>query len=232
MLTIFLITCQCSSDQSVAKKLDWKFVLQFMRSYLCTGNLDWWEEVEDGPVLKLILHTSVLYNCEQERLLEEKVVVELLQDAISTFQKQPWMKRVKVTDCLWSAIKKLHFAPFFCPGTSDKFRENLDKSWDDLYEGMCEQSIGTFSHLRVLCKVKHAVLTNRDAIREAVNPYLCYKPRQKRQYDIVSMMAVLNQAACWDSDENDIKTAVVEEGDVVYFTGWSLLCCISKFIDS
>ena len=115
---IFLITCQCSSDQSVARKLDWKFVLQFMRSYLCTGNLDWWEEVENDPVLKLILHTSVLCNCEKERLLEEEVVVELLQDAISTFQKQSWMKRVEVTECLWSAIKKLHFAPFFCPGTS------------------------------------------------------------------------------------------------------------------
>ena len=231
LLTVLLLTSFSLSNNHAAKKINWKFLSEFSHSYLCTGNLDWWKRVNQGPMLKLLVRGAIRLKCYDytQELHSKESLIELLKEAKTVFRQTSVMKRMEASQCLFSGIKNLYFVSFLCPGPSEELERKVEKSWDQAYNRKCkEKKLEGF----ILCRLLKWGLTYRKLIRKLFSPFLCKNALQKRQYDVSSFMAMVNQAACWNSAENDIQKALIEDGGLAFSQGWNIFCCVSRFIDN
>ena len=74
------------------------------------------------------------------------------------------------------------------------------------------------------------LLKRREEIRNAMRPYLCKHTRPKRQYDVKTVIASLEQSACLKSSDYDLKGIATGDG-MLHFVAYGYWCCITLFID-
>ena len=224
VLTVLLLTSFSLTNTKKVKKLDWKFSLEIFHSYLCTGNLNWWKDVDQSPLMKLAIRGAIFSTCYDPSLkLYSK---DFLIDAKIIFQQTSVMKRMEASQCLWSGIKDLYFVSFLCPGSSEEFTRKVDKSWDYAYDHECRKR--KLENI-ILCRLMNWALTYRNLLRKLLGSF-CKNSRQKRQYDVSSLMAIINQAACWNAAGNNIHQAMIVDGGLTLSAGWSIYCCFSRLI--
>ena len=231
LLTVLLLTCFSLSNSHAVKKMNWKFLSEFVHSYLCTGKLDWWKRVNQGPMLKLLVRGAIWSNCydHTQKLHSKETLIELIKEADTVFRQTSAIKRKEASQCLIGGIKNLYFLSFLCPGPSEEFEGMLDKSGDEGYDRKCRQK-----HLEgfILCRLLKWGLKYRKLTRKLFSPFVCRNSRQKRLYDVSSFMAMVNQAACWNSADNDVQKALIEDGGLDLSQGWTMFCCFSRLIDN
>ena len=182
-------------------------------------------------MLKLLVRGAIWLNCDDhsEEMKSKESLTEMTKEAKIVLQQTSVMKRMEASQCLISGIKNLYLVSFLCPGPSEEYKRKHDRSWDQAYENKCKQvQLEGF----ILCRFLKWCLTYRNVIRESLSPFFCKSTRQKRQYDVSSLMAMVNQAACWNSAENDIQKALIEDGGLSFSEGWNMFCCFSRFIDN
>ena len=234
-MTALLIFCFCSIDVRAVKyrKLDFDFPQKMLRVYFCTGSRDWWKKIksEEQPMLRFALHTGVIIYCENSHKFRSKEVLnELIKDAGYSLKQQTREKRENVSECLWNGFLNWHFIPMFCPYPSEKFMTNYDKSLLELYDFFCGQT--NKGNLKLACILGNMFLRELQVVRYTVEPYLCRRSRQKRQYDISTLMANFKVSACLKSSkyQHDIEKQIMDEGYFRFFAINGCLCCVMKLI--
>ena len=231
-LILVLSTFLCRNSVIKGKKADEVFRLKLVHSYLCTGNREWWKKIPDD-MLRYMMHVSVTWKCNGD-ITDTDVLSNLLEESKRAVQLKSLKKRTEVSDCLWKGIKDWHFIPFFCPLSSEKFMQNYDESVNYLVETLCSSNS---SHIRgswnwIGCSLGRLIFEKMDVIREVVHPYLCESSRQRRQYDVVSMMAIFKQTACLESSAFNFDFVAIKEGGNLHFLLYGFWCCIMKFVET
>ena len=212
----------------VSRKFDWKFAVGVVRSYMCTGNMDWWKEIKKDPALKFVMHVAVITFFDHSKFFDIETLDEIVGEARFAVDEHSLEKRTKVSGCLWDGIRDWHFVPFLCPLPSEKFMEKYDDTLDMIYNFIClKQSRVSFD---TGCKIGLAIFQERFAIRSAVKPYLCENPRVKRQFDANSLMAIFKQTACLQSTEFNFEYVAIERGNSLHFSTFGIWCCIIEFV--
>ena len=238
-LTALLIFLSNTIQTEVVKnrKFDFDFPQKLIRVYFCTGSKDWWKKInsEEQPMLRFVLHTGAIIYCENFHNFRSKEVLnELIKDAGHSFKHQTQEKREDVSECLWNGFLNWHLTPMFCPYPSEKFMTNYDESLEELYDFFCGYSHTSKGFLKFACLMGKMFLRELQVVRETVEPYLCCRNRQKRQYDISTLMAHFKVSACLKSSEyeHDIEKQIMDEGYFRFFAMHGSLCCVMKLINS
>ena len=242
-LTVVLSTCIClgNGESKQVEKIDWNFADKVLHSYFCTGDRAWWENIEKDPALRLMMHVGVEIYCYTHTLQEryKEILEDIIREAREAVQLQSLTKRKEVSNCLWDAFRHWQFVPLLCPYPSEKFMERFDKTTDQLVNNVIcihkDQITPINGTQTIACDVGRWILSKRDDIRKAVHPHLCHNHRLiKRQYDVVSVMAVFKQTACLKSAENNFEIEYIaeqlEDEKPLHFSTFSCWCCVSKFI--
>ena len=225
-ILLTLVTCSHQKEDLQIMTVDWNYTMEIFRSYLCTGSQDWYKKIPD-PMLKFIIHAQIESYCRRHPESLNEIVVE----ARYAVEVQPPWKRNEVSRCLLSGIKNEYLAPIVCT-TSKKFMENLDTFTDFVIQ----DSFCSAQHKNVwmerACMIGKWMIENREAIRKAVRPVVCkiknQHDRVKRQYDMKSVIATFELAACAQSSGfHDFAT---KEG-LLHFPFYGFWCCITKFFD-
>ena len=226
LLAILLISHPCSARKT--KIIDWEFAVDFLRSYFCTGNQDWWKNISEDPVLRYTMRVGVIMFCHPTKFVDVESMRELVKHARFAVEKQTRGKRTTVTNCLWDGIKNWNIAPFFCPLPSKIFMKNYDLVLDSALDMFCVKD----KILDFWCIVGALIARGRDAIREKVPPHLCASHRLKRQFDANSGMAIFEQLACLNSVDYNFNYVALEKGNHLHFVTFGYWCCIIQFVET
>ena len=231
-IVLFLSCLHLSNTKD--RTIDWNFARQILRSYLCTGDREWWRNIEKNrKVLKFLMHAGIELYCDRDSLKYryQEDMGELIEDARSAVKQQSLEKRKEVSECLWKGLRYWHLEPIVCPFTSEKFMEEFDMNLRKILEEViCAKKRDIFWEIG--CLSGSLALRNIDALRQYFRPYLCKTHRQRRQYDVASIKAIIDQVACLKSTEHDLETVVIEDGNNFHFSRWGIFCCINMFVET
>ena len=227
-VTFFLILAACA-NQKETTTVDWSFNKEMLRSYLCTGNQDWYKKISRDPMLKFIIHAQIEIYCETGHTRDLESLNELVSEARYAVEQHPTQRRTEVAQCLLSGVKNGYLAPIVCT-TSKKLIKNLNilTEWV-IQELFCREKDKNIWMKRA-CTIGKIMTEKGEAIKEAVRPQLCKNQyeRVKRQYDLKSVIKMFEQAACERS--TSYKNRAEEEG-WLHFPAYGFWCCITPLVE-
>ena len=228
--TILLVLVAGCYQQENVPTVNWGFGSEILRSYLCTGNREWYKDIstDSYPTLRFIVHAQIELFCRLGEI-DFGSLNELVEEARYAAELQPGEKRNESSKCLWRGIKYGYFAPIVC-SKSDKLMENLDNltSWI-INDNICNGAIKK-DWTEIVCMIGQRMIEKKEAIRDAVRPYLCRLLLRKRQFDLKSLIEVVEQTACLQISGYNFKEIALK-GGWVHFPYYGYWCCITKFFD-
>ena len=226
LLSYLLIFHPCSAKK--AKEFDFGMAMRLLRSYFCTGDMNWYKKIENDPALKYMMHVAIIYVCDNTQFRKVQTLRGMVKEANSAFQYNSWEKRARVSNCLWKGIKEWHFIPFLCPVHSEIFMENYYNSIDEIWTFLCpEETSGSWN---LWWKIGEQILKNKIKIREVLKPYVCANHRLKRQFDAKSVVAIFKQNACLQSAAYTFDYVAIEKGQSHYFSVFGHWCCFIELV--
>ena len=176
-LTLVLLTCICleKGGSKRVDKIDWNFADKVLHSYFCTGDHNWWENIEEDPALRLMMHVGVEIYCYSHTLRDryKELLEDFIREAREAVQLQTLTKRKEVSDCLWDAFRRWQFVPLLCPYPSEKFMDRFDRTTDQLVKDVIcihkDQNTIPNGKPTIACDLGRWILSKRDEIRKIVN---------------------------------------------------------------
>ena len=168
-------------------------------AYLCTGDGTWTQRIRDPPLKVFMLLTQELLcrNGRSTQLFNEGLIEEdllaLLSEAIGKLSIEE-----ETRACLWDGVEVTLVAAL-CQEGSNAVLEIIIKiltiSWCSDFPGA-----------DIFCQIGYALLNHTDEIKGSVGLYACDRDnitsptqpsqRVKRQYDLSSMVELINQIVC------------------------------------
>ena len=227
LLSFLLICHPCLTKK--AKEFDSGMASRILRSYFCTGDMNWYKKIENDPALKFMMHVAIMYVCDNTQFHNVQTQRVLVEEANSAFQRNSWENRARVSNCLWEGIKEWHFIPFLCPLPSEIFMDNYYNSIDEIFKTiLCPEEI--LGSRKLWCKIGEVIIEYKIKIREVLKPYVCANHRLKRQFDAKSVVAIFKQNACLQSTAYTFDYVAIEKGNSRYFSAFGHWCCFTKLV--
>ena len=228
-VTFFLVLAASSIQQGISETVDWNFTAEMLRSYLCTGNEDWYKKISRDPMLKFIIHAQIEIYCKSGQTRDLDSLNELVSEARYAVELQPTQRRIEVSQCLLSGVKDGYLAPIVCT-PSKKFMKNLDTLTDWIIQNLFCNRQDRNIWLKGACIIGKRMMDKREEIRKTVSPYFCKRQRDrvKRQYDLKTVIEMFEGVAC--ARTSSFKNEAEEEG-WLHFPAYGFWCCITPLVD-
>ena len=203
-----------SLEVSSQEDIDLAFFLHFIRTYVCTGNNDWWKKISD-PALRMTMQFGVLSQCTPKTDMDMLEVVRTLRtdSSLAMNEKNIRQKRYEVGECLWDTFKEWMLIPFFCPHQYEMLVDVLDGWLDDAHNIFCLAN-GKEGQGEIICTLTKLVLNNLQSITRKIgqivhvchgknvdhNPALDFSTAQlkvrKRQYSTFTLINAIRKEIC------------------------------------
>jgi len=222
---------QSISERSAGKNIDLELVKSYLRAYLCTGDKNWYSRIGE-PFLKHMMHVSIEALCSQRKRLNKEILTTFIQDLIEALTESTAMSAKKT--CFQEALVIRVLRKSICEYDDSPFAK--DGLLGDFLKMICPYQPKTIhdsdKHIKAgFCAVMTA-MTGEDAQSQLIRAILgilkefaCEKERQKRQFDLISMIHTMDVAMCKE-DKHGIKTRI-GGADILLVEYW---CCLIKIV--
>ena len=177
MRILFLVSLLLTQPHSIMSEekedqRDIQFLLSFTKSYLCTGNNDWWKKIPD-PVLRVTMQIAVLGTCRTEKNITRAVKI-LRSDTREAMRDTKFkQKRNEVGECLWGTLRQWLYLPFLCPLKHKELASIYDKWLNKIHQELCNVNEEADRKESKVCKLTGWTLEILQKIRGVIGD-VCY----------------------------------------------------------
>ena len=210
------------------------------KAYICTGDETWTLKIENPPLRLLML---LMQEVICVKLYQARDKGELMTHMIEAAEGMNITE--KTQNCLWKEVK-VSLEAAFCEEDSHLTLETTIKlftvSWCSHFPDKTAANI--------VCKIGDFLTEHVQEIKRFVQKYACavyqtnrtaqLRPRVKRQYDLSSMVELINQLACIHPESVDLilKESSIDWLDLnnkkkvkaVRKTVLPFVCCMIDFV--